>query len=302
MGMIMQDAFQAFKRNAMLLEREEGLRYDAKPRKETIGRLLDGYCDAMDRGDERKKDQYTSGLMLSLWYKIKQLVDKSPGLSLEFEDYMSWIYEAIAYAAKYRKWQDPAANVNAQQCLMQCVETIRLQHYYELNLDKNKANVGAVSFEHPMDDDGKMTLEDTIADSDDDDRRKEIMAEDAARTIVQAFVDQKRLVEAIIMDVIAFNDARKIVKKTVKAIDSEGNPYKYVESTSEFWPFRCVQLLNALPEKYQEYFLSHYDAVPAELEAAIASVRGSNNQKLYRSIESARKKAKAIVLKEMRGV
>ena len=55
--------FNSFKNYAAQLENELGIRYDAKPYKDTIRTMLDGYCKAMDDGDEHLKNLYISGLL-----------------------------------------------------------------------------------------------------------------------------------------------------------------------------------------------------------------------------------------------
>ena len=285
-------AFDGFKRNATLLEREEGIKYDGKPAKEVIRQMLDGFCKAMDEGDERRKDLYIAGLMLRFWYVIAKLAEKSPGLNLETTDFMTWLYEAIEYACKYRKWQDPNSNVNAQQCINQCIETIRLQHYYEYNLDKHKANYNTVSFEQPMDEDGKVTLADKLIDVDAEEAIKQSEGNAAARELVQMYLNKDKVVEAIILDTIAFNDTQKITKTTHKGIDEDGNVYKYSTQTSEFWAFKCVQILSNLPENYFEYFMENYRIAPEKLIASLNSIRGANNQKLHKFLDRTLKDAR----------
>ena len=48
--------FNNFKNYAKQLETELGIKYDAKPYKDTIRTMLDGYCKAMDEGDEHLKN------------------------------------------------------------------------------------------------------------------------------------------------------------------------------------------------------------------------------------------------------
>jgi len=285
-------AFDSFKRSATILEREEGIRYDAKPAKETIRKLLDGFCKACDDNDEHRKDIYIAGLMLRFWYVITKLAEKSPGLGLDTADFMAWLYEAIEYACKYRKWQVDE-KVNAQQCINQCIETIRLQHYYEYNLDKHKANYNTVSFETPMDDEGKVTLEDTMVDEAAEEEARLQEGTDAARHLVQMYLNKDKVVEAIILDTIAFNDTQKVTKTTCKGFDENGNPYKYSTQTSEFWAFKCVQILSNLPEDYSEYFMRHYKIDSEKLAASLASIRSANNQKLYKFLARTLQDARA---------
>jgi hypothetical protein len=286
-------AFNEFKSWAKTLKEEKGIDYSASGR-DVIQVMADGYCVAKDTNNERDKNMYVAGLMLRFWYQINKLKVRSPIQGLDYMDFMGWLFEAIEYACKYRKWQNPANKVNAQQCINQCVETIRVQKYYDLNLQKNKVNVNTYSLDSvaPNEEDAPSLLE-TLVDEDSEYRANYIESSYAAYSLVQHCIDKKKIVEAIILDTIAFNDVQKVTKKTVKSVDSMGNPVKYTQRSSEFWPFRCVQILSNLPEDYSKYFHKHYKVVEAEFEAALSTIRNANNQKLYRylskTLESAKK-------------
>ena len=293
---MLRDAFNNFMKYAKLLKAETGIQYDAKPYKETIKKMLDGYCKAMDEGDEHMKSLYISGLMVRHWDKVKNLIAKCPNIGLDEEDFVGWLYEAIMLACEYRKWQkDP--NINAQQCINQCIETIRVRHYYEFNLDKHRANYNAVSLSNPVGDEGdnglQKTLEYTISDESSDDEVKMTDGSSNARGIVQSFINKKKLVEAIILDVIAFGDTNKTTKQTKKGVDEEGNTYKYASYKHEFWAFKCVQLLMNLPEDYVDYFFSNYDVVPEQFNAALEALRRANSTKLYKELRQTLNHARA---------
>ena len=223
--------FNNFKNYATQLERELGIKYDAKPYKETIRAMLDGYCKALDEGDEHLKNLYISGLLLRHWDKVKKLALTCPNIDLQGEEFVEWVYEAIMYACKYRKWQKDD-RINAQQCINQCIETIRKQHYYNYNLDKN------------------------------------------------------RLVEAIIVDIIAFGDAEKITKHVKYGVDENGEKVKYTTYTREFWKFKAVQILSNLSDDYQRYFSDNYLVNKSALDSALNMLKKANNQKLYKQINS----------------
>lgn len=290
--------FNNFKAYATLLEKELGVKYDAKPYKETIRKMLDGFCKAMDDGDEHLKDLYISGLILRHWDKVKKLADSCPNIDIHGEEFVDWVYEAIILACEYRKWQTDES-INAQQCINQCIETVRVRHYYEYNLDKHKANYNTVSLETPVGDEGdngvQKTLMDTMYDEEAENQARAADGNSAARHIVQLFINKDRLVEAIIMDIIAFGDTEKVTKHVKKCIDEDGNPYKYTTYTREFWKFKAVQLLSNLPEDYREYFLENYIVKSAALEAALDLLKKANNQKLYKELDKSLKAAKAIM-------
>ena len=274
-------AFDSYKSWAKRLKVEEGVDYAEKGR-DVIQLMADRYCLAKDTNDEHRKNLYISGLMLRFWYAISKLQARSPIPGLDYDDFIGWLYDAIEYACKYRAWQNPAKKTNAQQAINQCIETIRVQRYYDLNLQKNKVNQMTLSLDAEFDSDGETTLLDTLVDADTESAREISDGAEVAHALIQSCINKKKLVEAIILDTIAFNDAEKVTKKVVKGVDAEGNPTKYTQTTREFWEFRCVQLLGSLPKDYATYFKSQYRVVEPELEAAIAAIRAANNQKLYR--------------------
>lgn len=293
-----RQAFNIFKEKADILLKETGIKYDAKPYKETIRKMLDGYCAAYDAGDEYLKDLYISGLMLRHWDKVKNLADKCPNIGLEESDFVDWVFEAITLACEYRKWQTDE-KVNAQQCINQCIETIRVRKYYEFNLDKHSANYNTVSLETPVSDEtdtnSAKTLGDTLSDEEEELQTKNVDGHSAAREMIQTFINKKKLVEAIILDVIAFGETTKVLKHVAKGIDENGDEYKYTKYSQEFWAFKCIQLLSNLPDTYTEYFNDSYDVVPAQFNAALEVLKKANNQKLYREVRATLKSARTLV-------
>ena len=292
-------AFNLYKNQADILYDETGIKYDAKPYKETIKLLLDGLCLAMDEGDEHMKNLYVGALMVRFWNVPKNLMSKCPNLGLDEDDFVDWLYEAIVLACEYRKWQtDPT--VNAQQCINQCVETIRVRKYYEFNLDKHSANYNTVSISNPVGDDEEQTsYEDRLYDEEEADQAKFIDGSASARYLIQNFINKKKLVEAIILDVIAFGDTIKTMKKTVKSVDENGETFRYTKYSHEFWAYKLIQLLSNLPDDYVDYFNDSYDVVPNEFNAALSVIRRANNQKLYREVRATLSAAKTLVQKDL---
>ena len=280
--------FNNFKNYATQLENELGIKYDAKPYKDTIRTMLDGYCKAMDEGDEHLKNLYISGLILRHWDKVKKLALTCPNIDLQGEDFVEWVYEAIMYACKYRKWQKDE-KVNAQQCINQCIETIRKQHYYNYNLDKNRANYNNASFDTPIGDEGnngtQRTLIDTIADENAEREAKMADSTTTARQIIQTFINKNKIVEAIIMDIIAFGDTEKVTKQIKQSVDENGEEIKYTTYTHEFWKFKAVQILSNLSDDYQRYFIDNYLVKTPALDAALNVLKKANNSKLYKELD-----------------
>lgn len=288
--------FNNFKNYANQLEKELGIKYDAKPYKDTIRAMLDGFCKAMDEGDEHLKNLYISGLILRHWDKVKKLADSCPGIDLKGEEFVDWVYEAIMLACEYRKWQKDSS-VNAQQCINQCIETIRVRKYYEFNLDKNKANYNTISLETPVGNEGDNGVQRTLADTMyDEAAEEEVRMTDGtstARHLIQSFIDKQKLVEAIILDIIAFGDTQKVTKVIKKGTDENGESYKYTAYTYEFWKFRAIQILSNLPEDYAQYFAENYMVNTNALIAALDLLKRANNSKLYKELDKSLQYAKA---------
>ena len=288
--------FNNFKNYATMLERETGIKYDAKPYKETIRDMLDGFCKAMDEGNEHLKNLYISGLILRHWDKVKKLAESCPNIGVRGEEFVDWVYEAIMLACDYRKWQKNP-NVNAQQCINQCIETIRVRKYYEFNLDKHKANYNTVSLESPIGDEGdngvQRTLGDTVCDEYAEAETNMTTGSATARHLIQSFINKQKLVEAIILDIIAFGDTQKVTKVVKKGTDENGESYKYTTYTHEFWKFRAIQLLSNLPEDYAQYFAENYMVNTNALIAALDLLKRANNSKLYKELDKSLQYAKA---------
>ena len=258
----------------------------------TIDELADAYCAAVDSGNTVLKDVYISALILRFWYTIdKMYASNTVAPSLEREDFFDWLYEGIEYACKYRGWQDPNKKLNAQQCINQCINTIKLQKYYDLRLDKHKAVNNSYSLDAPLSgegEEGKSLADVLVSDVDMEDT-----SEYDATLLIQSYINKNKIVEAIILDNIAFNDTQKHFKKTIKTQNSEGEDIKYVEHSSEFWPYRLVQLVSKLPDTYKGYFMSKYSISEEKLNAVLETIDRANNQKIYRYLDKTLKDLRA---------
>ena len=252
----------------------------------SIDELADAYCDATDNGNKTLQDIYISALVLRFWYTIDKMYKANKvAPSLEYEDFFWWLYEAIEYACKYRGWKDPTKNLNAQQCINKCIETIKLQKYYDLRLDKRKIVNNCCSIESPIEVSGSGSTK-TIADTlESEDCIDDCYADDDAIMLVQSYINRNKIIEAILLDNIAFNDTRKYYKKTRTTTNSEGETIKYTEHSSEFWPYKLIQIVSKLPATYKNYFLNRYDISEEKLSAILGVIDRANNQKLYKYLD-----------------
>ncbi len=274
----------------MLQETKKDLLYHAKKlvkpyEQYTIDELADAYCEAVDNNNAELKDIYISALILRFWYTIDKMYrSNTVAPCLEYEDFFWWLYEAIEYACKYRGWKDPAKKLNAQQCINQCINTIKLQKYYDLRLDKNKAVNYCTSMDAPVcggDDDEAKTLGDML---EDENNCYDTSADDAI-LLVQNYINRNKIIEAILLDNIAFNDVQKHSKKVIKTTNAEGETVRYTEHSSEFWPYRLVQIVSKLPTTYKKSFMERYSISEEKLTSVLNIIDRTNNQKLYRYLE-----------------
>lgn len=248
----------------------------------SIDELADAYCEAVDTKNEPLKDIYISALILRFWYTIDKMYKANTvAPCLEYEDFFEWLYEAIEYACKYRGWQDPTKNLNAQQCINKCIETIKLQKYYDLRLDKRKIVNHCCSIETPLGGEGDNAGK-TIGDMLEAEEYVDDYSTDDVIDLVQDYINRNKIIEAILIDSIAFNDAQKHFKKTIKTQNELGEPVKYVEYSSEFWPYKLIQIVSKLPVTYKNYFMSRYNISEEKLTAILDVIDKANNQKLYK--------------------
>ena len=252
----------------------------------SIDELADAYCDAVDNNDEALKNIYISALILRFWYTIdKMYKSNTVAPSLEYEDFFWWLYEAIEYACKYRGWRDTTKNLNAQQCINKCIDTIKLQKYYDLRLDKRKVVNHTCSMDAPLGGDGDDASK-TIGDMLEAEGECDDHSADDIVYLVQSYIDRNKIIEAILIDNIVNNDAQKHIKKTVKTTTADGETIRYTEHSSEFWPYRLIQIVSKLPDTYKSYFLEKYNISEEKLTAILDVIDRANNQKLYRYLDN----------------
>lgn len=289
-------AFILFKQKAEQLYNEHGVNYSAKDPK-TAAWMLDTLVEATEKGDGHLQDLCAAGLMLRYW---SVFTTKKVGVEVDYDTKISYGWKGIELALEYKAWQNPEKNVNADQAVKQCIHTTFLRENYLLNLDKSKANNFSTSMDEEVNgssvgENTSTTLGDIIPDEADLERQANFEATSMATSLVQSYINKNKIVEAIILDTIAFNDVNKETKKVVKYVDPEGNPKKYTQTYKEFWPFRCVQILSQLPDTYASYFGMKYHFNPAEFDRALAAIRGATNQKLYKYLDRTLADARGVV-------
>lgn len=252
----------------------------------SIDELADAYCAAIDAKDEQLKNIYISALILRFWYQIPKLYSELQVLKKDYIDCFGGIVDAILQACEpdNRKWQ--TSSISAEQVINQIISTrFKAAAFYEANLPKNQGRHLECSLDATVygdDEDNAKTLGDTL-ESDDcfDD-----YGTDAVITLVQSYINRNKIIEAILIDNIAFNDVQKHSKKVIKTTNADGETYKYTEHSSEFWPYKLVQIVSKLPETYKISFREKYSISEHKLNAVLDVIDKANNQKLYKYLRS----------------
>ena len=237
-----------------------------------------------------------TGAAICRWhgYAIKTLGGVSS--DYDYDEAISLCWRGIQYAIKYKAYNDPEKHVNADQAVKKCIQTILLQDNYNLNLDKSKINTCCQSLDIEVFEttgSASATIGDTVADENDRQYQESTLADSAVHTFIQSYINKKKIVEAIIFDTIAFNDLNRHSRKAVDVLGPDGKTRKGTQLFSEFWPYKCVQLLGQLPTTYTDYFGNTYNVSSIELNKALDVIRQANNQKLYKYLRAALADARA---------
>ena len=248
-------------------------------RAEIVTKCANGYIKATKEGDESLRSAYISALMLLFWGEIKKMADKCRTVAtLDYEDYATKLFECINTACESQGWiKDP--DLKAEQCIRSVIATRgRAATFYESNLNKNKVNANICSLDTPLtDDEGhEVTRLDLVSDE------TSLVSDLSAKQFVQSYINSNKIIEAIILDTIAFDNCNKYTKKTVVVKDENDKENKVNKVTTEFWAYKLVQLVSSLPDDYFKSFKTKYSINDLVLEAAINKIRASNNQKLYK--------------------
>lgn len=260
------------------------------------------YCEMLDRLAINPNDleaqldaeKYVSAIMLKSWTQVNNLYQKTKTVSnMSYEDFVTTLYERINYACKYRAWQDPTKHTNFQACLNQAIATEVRNIFYFANLDKYKMSNSTISLDTPLDssDSDSDTIGTNIEYEDTDMINSQ--SSDSAVSFIQQFINNDKIIEAIILDTIAFNDTTKTETSRKAYIDAEGNKDYYKETMSSFWSYRTMQYLNALPTNYRSYFKSKYKVNDTVLDVALNKLNSVPNQTKYRYINKTLNLAKS---------
>lgn len=244
---------------------------------------------------ERKMESYLAALLLRHWKDINNLYQKCRTCDSKnrLEDFSTIIYDRIMYAFKYRRWVDNP-KLNAQQCINMAISTEVKNQMYFSNLQKNMVNSTAhvTSLDKTIgtsSDDRETTLADTLADE--NSNRVFSPIDD----VIQTYINQDKIVEAVVIETIAYNDTMKVTTETKTRIVQEEDPktkklvdkeVKYKVNYTELWRYKIAQYLMNLPEDYVETFKNRFKVTAEKLVMAVDAIRKAKNTKIYKFIDN----------------
>ena len=255
--------------------------FEKFPKDETL--LANGYLKAKEDENELLQDSYLAALMLRHWKDIRKLYLKCITCDSmnEISDFSTIVWERIEYAFKYKRWLDNP-KLNAQQCINMAISTEVKNQMYFSNLDKNRANANTDSLDRTINagkDDRETTLADTIASDIKTGYSK-------ADFVVQSYLSENKIIEAIVIDTIANGDTVKSTVETIKTKDENGNEIVVKSKTNEFWRYRAAQLLMNISEEYKIKFQQRFKVAAEHLNSAFEQLQTAKNPKIYKFVDN----------------
>lgn len=274
----------------------------------TKDELGNGYCDWDEKAafatDEKekalansKRSQYWAAVMLRYWYKIFKWIPECRSLNLEPIEYFDWLNQSLNGAFYYRSWrplrydvktktwiENPQYKPNEENCFDKSVNYFcsaqRGRIYQEVNKDKRKANTQAQSIDKTFDEDGYSILD-----------REGLSTEgrgyNGIKSLINLFLNENKVIEAVILDTIAYGDSVKEQKKkftynyTENEEVKEDTGYRY---SHEFNERKVVKQLTEINEKYfTDYFNKEYKV--KDYRSILEKLKSLNNGKLHNEIQ-----------------
>lgn len=255
------------------------------------------------------RDAYMGALILKYWFLIGKMDTACKAIDfMDFEDFYERAFYCIDTACFYAKWQIDDS-VNADQCIKATFSKRGAPELlYESNLKKNIANINKGNLDTIINPEKGTTICDTLSAETDPEKEMKI---GYASKFIQSYLDNDKVIEAILFDVIANQDVINEEKETTvkenifynpnKPADEKEDPIlldktQYITETSytaSFWPRKAIGFLANLtkPENEKEFtnykntFMNSYKVSESILEAALQYIKKANNQKLYNILD-----------------
>jgi len=196
---MLKDAYILFASSAL---RIKGFRLGTKEEYDDIQSLANSYVYYEKVQDRTMMESYISALMVRYWYMVPYVYEQSKSLKIERDDIVTWIYEAIVKAFKYKSWLDPTKDVSrepngAEKVINRCIDSVRQGYFQQSNRDSRKINYITHS------------IEDSIAMF--GDSAEELYVEDEStnydiKDLILNKIKENKFISALVVDGICFNN------------------------------------------------------------------------------------------------
>lgn len=223
--------------------------------------LANGYCDAEEAHDEEKRNGYYAALMCKYWYMIpymykncKSLVEM---LSLTLEDLVAWLDESLEFAFRWRRWRDPSNPLSKNPkgpeiVINRCIFSTQKRWYAYYNKDKRRINCYAYSLEESFEVHGDAADGYGVIDG--------TASIDYCHNLIQNWLDANKIMEALIVDCICYQDVFKATSKKTKTneLDKYRHPIVYTQIVTSFSNKKLIDHLLDLDDRFVDYFTANY--------------------------------------------
>jgi len=256
--------------------------------------LANGYCDADEAGDDLKRDQYFSALILRYWYKIGRYYQDSK-TTFSLEDCYDWLVHALLYALNHKPWRvkgnklynDPTG---PDKTINRCIISARLIAYQHANTDKSRITHSCYSL-----DSLNENLGDSIFDG-----VEGLEDEKTSHTnqFIRMCLETHQPLKAFIIDGICnqgvFKETEtkeKVNGKSYIDYDEDGNEvtvkeddYSYKKVTYEFSNKRLIKHLSNMDNNFLNYFASTYGINKEIVESEAQKLANVTSTKLNKMV------------------
>lgn len=267
---------------------------------------------------EPERSYYFSALMCRYWKNVFKFYKASQGTRLELSDFTSWLAESFFIAFKYRRWKDPKSKLyNDPQApdkvINRCIYSTRLRYYQYYNMDKRKINFQTDSIDRQLESFGHLASVYKYLGTTDP-----YVEDDRCKTIINHYLSEKNIFNAIILDLICFSDTFRNIKSVSNAeienIDDETDIEMFEEFseklddidtldenvdfeefdeeqelepkiltkityTQEFSLRKLLIELRKIDESYINYFCSVYEINRSELKSTLVQIKDLDSRK-----------------------
>jgi hypothetical protein len=244
-------------------------RADAIPNWEKIDKNVLANLYLENEHDEVKREEYLSALVCRYWHNIGSQYNESKN-SVNIEECYDWLLNALLRALKNRKWTDPTSKLygdvaGPDKVINRCIASERDIFYQSSNTYKRRTQFGVQSIDMAQEEFGDASFVSPYLAADDDYNNIDI------DNLIQSFVNDGCVIEAVIVDGICYGDAFKEVRDAEKE-----NKVNY-----EFNDRKLVKYIKSLNQNDIDRFVNKYGIPPEQSAQIFNGIKALSGTRLY---------------------